>query len=289
MRQFYPYTSVKKPRSAVLFNDMLLLYKDGDALPFAHRAPNRAFGTYTFRKDETLFEFDRFALFKSGNGLLCHYKGFPSLTALLLPIKGAELPSLALADRFRRYLATAYNLDPYTFPRISAISAFEEHISLTADFCGCLTDIVRESNVTERFNLFPINNPSGGFIAVSLPIIALMYRRISALRGFNFRISFADSYPCLGFSAKVLLDGGAVKPEDVPEYSVLSQLAERDSLIVAARLVELGKEEGDMIYRLSVMICPQCVDPRGLLRAPELLKRKESIVDKFDFDIPGRF
>ena len=288
MKLLYPEIKENKYTVRRKFDNAFFIFKDGDNLPFAYRAPSLADCLpERIESCETLFEFDRFKLSGTGKKICCQYHSKPSLNAYLSVLDTDKRFGKRDIESVVSYLSAAYNLDPRALPKASAITTCEELVSKVANFCGCLTDIFRDENIESRYGHLPESKQNGSFIAVSLPILALMYRRIAALRGFNFKVSFADSLPCLGFSAKVLLDNGDLN--DIPEYSILCELADSDSLIIAAKLVKIAEEDGAVIRKLSVVICPQDIDPRGILRAPELIKRKESIIDKFDFDIPGKY
>lgn len=291
MKLLFPEITEKKRATARKFENEFLIFKEDENRPFAHRSPNlETCGNRETDESDTLFEFDRFHLYGNEKELCCKYNGNPALSARLLLLDNKKTFGKRDVDVIVNFISAAYNLDPYTLPRVSAISAFEDLISRVADFCGCLTDIYREDIKENIYGFLPENKQNGSFIAVSLPIIALMYRRISALRGFNFKVSFVDSFPCLGFSAKILLDRDKPKATDIPEYATLCELADSDKLIIAARLIKLTEEDSpDELYKLSVVICPQDIDPRGLLRAPVRIKKTQSIIDKFDFNIPGRY
>lgn len=291
MKLLYPEITESKRITARKFDNEFLIFKEDECRPIAHRSPNsEAYGNAESDDVETLFEFDRFHLYGNQKEICCKYRSRPALTSRLSLLDNTKSFGRQDIDGIVDYLSAAYNLDPYTIPRISAISAFENLVSRVANFCGCLTDIYREDTNDKDYNSFPDNKQNGSFIAVSLPIIALMYRRISALRGFNFKISFVDSLPCLGFSAKILIEKEKPKATDIPEYATLCELADSDKLIIAARLIKIAEEDSvDELYRLSVVICPQDIDPRGLLRAPVRLQQTQNIIDKFDFDIPGKY
>lgn len=291
MKLLFPEITENKIPTARQFDDEFLIFKRDECRPFAHRSPNsdacRNRGTDA---SDTIFEFDRFRLYGNEKEIRCKYDGRPLLTARLLSLNDKKTFGKRDIDEIINYFSAAYNLDPYSLPHVSAVSRLEELVSRVADFCGCLSDIYREDAKETDYGFLPENKQNCSFIAVSLPIIALMYRRISALRGFNFKVSFVDSLPCLGFSAKILIEQEKPKATDIPEYATLCEIADSDKLIIAARLIKLEEDDfEDGLYRLSVVICPQDIDPRGLLRAPGRLKKTRNIIDKFDFNIPGKY
>ncbi len=223
-----------------------------------------------------------FEISRADKDLICRYIGKPSGFALIAPL-AEEGDVFDKTEVVLGYLRAAYSLE------LSArcIEGFEDIIFRLAERCGCLTDIYREDDTKP----IPIaqGKPDSAFIAVSLPIIALMYRRISALRGFNFKITFADGLPCLVFSAKVILpDGDCI--DDIPEHFRLCRLSNTDEISYVYRMSEIDEIcDGGRMFKLSLAICPQTVDPRGILRAPEWKRHTESILSKIDLDVPGRF
>ncbi len=297
MKLLFPEVINKESALHEKFNDTITFFKEGDDIPFAFRAPNDRFcGQYENKKD--IFDFDRFRIFQSGSSICCEYRCVPPVTAIISPLyDGEDLPN-DTEDRIKRYLSSARELDPYLLPRISAARYIENFVSKTADYCGCLTDI-QSGSFNENLPFSDnagVNKPNGAFIAVSLPVISLMYRRISALRGFNFRVTLSDSLPCLGFSAKVILPDSPEMPSPakIPEYAILSSIADSDGLIISARLTELDDEDGgvlkgERLCRLSILLSPQGLDPRGILRAPEWRAHTKNIIESLDFDIPGKF
>ncbi len=276
-------TAVRKKTDAV-FDDKLLLFAEGEALPFAYRSPGRENASYNINVKDiaTIEKIGRFDISKSEKQIICRYRGNPAGYAVIAPLEDKSYLS-EKAEIIIDYLRAAYSLE------LSAkdIEKFEEFTDRIAGRCGCLTDIYREeSNIKDSFRI-DTAKPDSAFIAISLPIIALMYRRISALRGFNFKITFAEGLPCLVFSAKVILSD---KDSVIPEREALCSIAGTDELSFVHRLQELGEEcDGGKLFKLSVGICPQTVDPRGILRAPEWKRHTDNILSKIDLDVPGIF
>lgn len=274
--------SLEKSKTSASFDDKLLLFAEGEKLPFAYRSPVPEIKPYSFTEARMIERIGEFEITRADKGLICRYIGKPSGIALITPLT-EEGTVFEKTELVLEYLRAAYSLELST----RCVERFEDIIFRLAERCGCLTDIYREDDTKP----IPIaqGKPDSAFIAISLPIIALMYRRISALRGFNFKISFADGLPCLIFSAKVILPESK-GIDDIPEHSHLCKFAKGDEISYVYRLSEIDeKYDGGRMFKLSVAICPQTVDPRGILRAPEWKKHTESILSKIDLDVPGRF
>lgn len=275
-------STLERTNSTSLFDDKLLLFAEGEKLPFAYRSPVPEITPYSFTEAKIIERIGEFEISRVDKNLICRYIRNPSGFALIAPL--AEEGTVFKKDNLiLEYLRAAYSLELST----RCIERFEDIIFRLAERCGCLTDIYREDDTKP----IPIaqGKPDSAFIAISLPIIALMYRRISALRGFNFKIAFADGLPCLVFSAKVILQ----RDEDInniPEHCHLCKFAKADEISYLYRLSELDEKcDGGRMFKLSLALCPQTVDPKGILRAPEWKKRTESILSKIDLDVPGRF
>lgn len=274
--------AAERKKTTASFDDKLLLFAEGEKLPFAYRSPVPEITPYSFTEARMIERIGEFEISRADKNLICRYIGNPSGFALIAPLD-EESDIFDKMEVILGYLRAAYSLEL----SMRCIDGFEDIILRLAERCGCLTDIYREDDSTR----LPIaqGKPDSAFIAVSLPIIALMYRRISALRGFNFKITFADGLPCLVFSAKVILpDGGCI--DDIPEHCRLCKLSNTDEISYVYRMSEIDeKYDGGQMFKLSIAICPQTVDPRGILRAPEWKMHTESILSKIDLDVPGRF
>ena len=274
--------AAERKKTTASFDDKLLLFAEGEKLPFAYRSPVPEITPYSFTEARMIERIGEFEISRADKNLICRYIGNPSGFALIAPLTEEGDP-LDKAEVIIGYLRAAYSLELST----RCIDGFEDIIFRLAERCGCLTDIYREDDST-RLSIAQ-GKPDSAFIAVSLPIIALMYRRISALRGFNFKITFADGLPCLVFSAKVILsDGDCI--DDIPEHCRLCDIARNDEISYVFRMSEIDEEcSYGQLFKLSLAICPQAFDPRGILRAPEWKMHTESILSKIDLDVPGRF
>ncbi|MBR6578802.1 MAG: hypothetical protein IKK74_07655 [Clostridia bacterium] len=274
--------AAERKKATASFDDKLLLFAEGEKLPFAYRSPVPEITPYSCAEARMIERIGEFEISRTDKDLICKYIGKPSFFALIAPLD-EESDVFDKAEVVLGYLRAAYSLEL----SMRCIEGFEDIILRLAERCGCLTDIYREDDST-RLSIAQ-GKPDSEFIAVSLPIIALMYRRISALRGFNFKITFADGLPCLVFSAKVILpDGGSI--DDIPEHCRLCDIARNDEISYVFRMSEIDEEcSCGQLFKLSLAICPQTVDPRGILRAPEWKMHTESILSKIDLDVPGRF
>lgn len=287
------YKEAVKTDRIVKFTNDLSFYRYGELKPFAFRSADIDKQTAPEIDGRTLFELGAFTIYENRGEIYCIYHAACKIIARITPLNGKAIDSNTLR-KIKEYLADAYLLDPYTVSVRSAFEKYDRTVSAVADFCGCLTDIMSEYNAFDSFDYYPkFNSINCAHIAISLPIISLMYRRISALRGFNFKVTFKDSLACLIFSAKVIFPNAEVPSDvsDIREYSVLRDILGGDGLIVGARLktVEESGENGEGIYRLSIAILPQTVDPRGILRAPVLGRQAENIIDSLDIDLDGKY
>lgn len=258
----------------------MLLFAQEEHIPFAYRSPIAETEKYSFSKGKPIDRIGQFELSYSDKQVICRYLGEPSLYAVVEMLENGDDLS-AKADTVINYLRNAYSLDLSH----ADIKRCEDLTAYIAEKCGCLTDICRDDLRDVLFN----NDlkPDSAVIAIALPIIALMYRRISAKRGFNFKIAFADGLACFIFSARVILQNDH---SDIPEHRVLSSISANDGVALAAKLNYLGEEcEGGGLYKLSIAFCPQSIDPRGILRAPEWKKQTESILSRIDIDLDGEF
>lgn len=269
----------------------LFLFKDEDSQPIAFRScdindpaiPDLAL-------DKLLFEIGAFSFYEGGNCIYFLYHGARRIVGCISPLD-RTLRDERMARDIELYFRKAYSLDPYAVSLRTAFVGFGELVSSAAEFCGCLTDIMSDDPESSCFSQYQISVDNTGceHIAVALPILALMFRRISALRGFNFKITLKDSLPCLIFSAKILIEEiGKIKaPDDIREYSALTDILGDNGMIVDARIRELDGDE--KLHRLSIVLCPQTVDPRGILRAPVWRQQAKRIIDSIDVDLDGKY
>lgn len=269
------------------FDNELFFYSDNQAKPFAYRSFNTA---------ETAILPDMptapssvigaFSLYSDGDKLYCTYDGAQRITSYISKVNDRTINAI------QKYLHKAYSLDPYAISLRAAFDGFEELVCTVSGFCGCLTDVVGDRSDANYYPIYgsSLKSLSCEQIAISLPIIALMFRHFSALRGFNFKVTFKDSLPCLIFSARALL-GDIKEPADIPEYSVLADTLGDNGLVIASRIKRLDEytESGEPIYRLSLAVCPQSFDPRGILRAPAWRQHVKDLIDDLDIELTGKY
>ena len=269
------------------FDNELFFFNGNQNKPFAYRSADGDGATVL----ETVYTapssvIGAFSLCRDGDRLCCTYDGANKITAL---ISGAEAWTENVIEE---YLRRAYALDPYAVSARAAFEGYEELATRAADFCGCLTDVMHDGTAADYFPIYgaSIENANCEQIAITLPIVALMFRRLSALRGFNFKVTFKDSLPCLIFSARALL-GDIKEPADIPEYSALADTLGDNGLVIGSRIKRLDEytESGEPIYRLSLAVCPQSFDPRGILRAPAWRQRVKDLIDDLDIELTGKY
>lgn len=269
------------------FDNDLLFFKDRHPKPFAYRSAKADISDVSaVITGEPLSVIGAFSLYTDNGKLYCTYDVTQRITAYISKSDDRT------ANKIEKYLQKAYALDPYAISAQAAFEGFEELVRTASDFCGCLTDVVRDSSDTNYFSIYgsSLKNVSCEQVALSLPIIALMFRHFSILRGFNFKITFKDSLPCLIFSARVLL-GDIETLAAIPEYSALTDILGDDGFVIGARIKNLDEytEIGEPIYRLSLAFCPQIFDPRGILRAPVWRQHVKALIEDLDIDLVGKY
>ena len=159
-------------------------------------------------------------------------------------------------------------------------------IAKTATLCGCLTDISLQEDAGVSVSSTERYSDSRSAIA-AIGAVCLIYRRLSALRGFNFRLMFHKGLPYLTFSAKILGEG-IESIKDIAEYPALVDL-DSNGVTIYSRLMKLTPEDGEELYRFTLVLALQADDPSGILRAPEWKAKTRELLDELDLDIPGRF
>ncbi len=266
-----------------LFGNSLFLFADNDRKPFAFRAPSPAEAVGISARDaETVLNINGFEILKVNGCVFCKYTKPPYYMLALKALPGEAFDHDKEISFLRRMITAAYELDPYKMPRGSAFDMYADFVSKTARFCGCNTDIEREiSNSEYPLGDYPGAERNSAFIVMAVTAIALMYRRLSALRGFNFKVIFADELPCLAFSARITENA-----EDGTEMRFLNELAGDGGLDIITQISD-DKEEG--ISRFSVGISPQTCDPRGILRAPAWRERSRRLLEKIDIEVKGKY
>ncbi len=269
------------------FDTELFLFNENQSKPIAFRASDvgKSFVLVSIPHPPSSV-IGAFSLYRNNSAFYCTYEGSRKIIAHIAN------PDTRTVNIIEDYLRKAYGLDPYAISARAAFERFEEIVCIASEFCGCLTDIVHSEEIADRFPIYgaSLQNVNCEQIALSLPIVALMFRRISALRGFNFKVTLKDSLPCLIFSAKSL-PGKIDTPSDIPEYSALTDILGNDGLVIGVKLKEIDEytEDGEPLYRLSVAICPQSFDPRGILRASAWRQRVKTLIEDLDIHLEGKY
>ncbi len=269
------------------FGESLMLFREGEACPFAYRAPIPPQARAGMGEGaKVLYEYGIFSVFRAECGVICSCESRPRILALFEPTEGAELDESALLAQISSELAHAGDADPNAAPAMAVLDLFVERIIRAAGFCGCLTDAYRP----EEDGAPPSSCGIGGdaaFLALILPIIALMYRRLSAARGFNFRVKPSQGMNVFAFSANIISDG-IERPEDIPEVSVMQELQGGGELILLTKLRGLGADGEGRRARLSLSVCSYKCDPNDVFYSLKW-KEKQRELALTDIEVPGRF
>ena len=277
------------------FCDSLTVKYSANGKIIAQRSPKPDYGYDSRKTDiELMSESRHYAIYRDGDKIICRLNTSPAIEAVITPEQEAYYYD-ATVKMIRESAGMLYAVNPYSGNILDIYSSIEEIVSGTADYCGCLTDISRnEDEMPIRFERAEEpTDPDSSLIGAVLVIISLMFRRISALRGFNFRFTLPDGLPCLVFSADVILEEGETSIDNLPEYNALKSFSFSGEPIIVSRLGEprgiCESRDPENMHRLFLAICPQNQDPRGILRAGEWLKRAKNVIETIDLDIPGRF
>ena len=162
-------------------------------------------------------------------------------------------------------------------------------VSRIAEYCGCLTDIKLPEKEAPLFTISARENyKNRPAVLLALSAICLIYRRMSALRGFNFKLVYEEGFTCLAFSANIIVTDIS-EVSDIPGYRGLSDLDSRGSITLYSRMSEATLPDCEGLCRLTVVISAQTEDPSGFLRAPDWKEQTRKKLDLLDFDVPGRF
>jgi hypothetical protein len=269
------------------FNDSVALFCENDPLPYAVRAP-REDSSYPQEPSfgEILFEDMGFSILKCKNHIHLTFNNGCSHRAVIKTPSEADARSTAdniirfLTDGRASILPTRYDTENY----LSVCNS----VAAVADYFGCLTDINPPSEgSTSRFDRVASAN-NAGVMLFALGAVCLIYRKISALRGFNFKLILEDDAVCFAFSARIIGEG-ICDINDIPGYRALRDLDSGKKITLYTRLAETDGQSDTQLYRLTVILTPQIEDPSGKLRAPEWKETVLKRFDKLEAEIIGRF
>ncbi len=267
------------------FHDDIFLFRADADLPFASRAPLDA-PPPEKRSDcnEILFEIDLFRISKASECLYCSINA-PDAPYAAISLhngnNGADTEAFALS-----YFSSIASLDLSGSVKSEEYHYIDSLIRAIANYCGCLTDVNSpDESVNIPYRRYTKSSP---YLAAALPTVCLLYRRLSALRGFNFKLIFPQGLPCLAFSARILSEGIS-SVSNIPECSALLELDNKGEITVFSKLVPDPDDDGEKISRLTLIISAQSKDPSGILHATEWRKSWRERLDISEIDIPGRF
>lgn len=270
------------------FKDIFALFDSDSSLPYAMRAPlDSAFPNRDTAGDDIVFEQEHITVSKNNELIICSF-GSCCRHKAVIKLNDARDAKLTV-NHIKAYLLTAEKaLLCLDSPRTGYQPIFDL-IDKTAKYCGCLTDI----NLPENDEIFKYRDISGTKIKdhsciVALNAICLMFRRLSALRGFNFKMIFEKEAVWFAFSAKIPAEE-ICDVKDIPECAALEDLDSNGGITVYHKLLKPANSEIDGLGRLTVLFSIQTNDPKGILKAPEWRLRAKQSIDKLDLDIPGRF
>lgn len=221
------------------------------------------------------------------NRIYCRFGNEKDYTAIISFTEQKDM--LKTAGEIERYFHDANVVLRSNLASRSNHDRLNGLIAQTSDFCGCLTDINQPDEGGELIHGNSASERRTDHSAmIALGTVCLLFRRISALRGFNFKLIFNEGLPSLAFSAKII-GGGIESIKDLPEYSALADLDSRGGITVYSRLMKLTPEDDEELFRLTLVLTLQGEDPSGILRAPQWKERTRRTLDGLDLDVPGRF
>ena len=270
--------AIIKPTAVKEFNSEIALFYPGSFLPYALRAPlDSPIPKKEEKNAELIYDNGKLQISIYENRIYC-----VSDHTAVITLQNKE-----------SILQKAKMLESYFNEAAKTLSDWASHfyvyslISKTAEFLGCLIDM----NPTEDIAV-PLRRTNENICDYSaieaICAICLLYRRLSALRGVNFKLIFNKGIPSLVFSAKILASG-IENIKDLPEYPALEDLDSNGGITIYTRLVRLAQEDDNELGRLTIALTMQAEDPSGILRAPEWKMQTRRSLDEADLDVPGRF
>lgn len=155
-----------------------------------------------------------------------------------------------------------------------------ENIAGIAMFCGCGIDLTGLPRSLCSFNSAdPVK--TGAIFA----LLALMFRRIAAGRGFNLKTDSVGGIPLFTLSAR-LYNGSrhSDEPVDLSEYGLAARIAEAGGVSIRSRTVSVDNSE-----MLVLRFNPVPEGAAGGLRAGEWERRIVRPSDELPFDPTGKY
>lgn len=259
----------------------------------AFRSPDRSICDNTESENSvTLKETDGFRLDLCGERLVFKIHTDPAIEFVVSPADESYDTQRRAEYVLKRinYIGTLMNEGSGIGTKSDSV---EQIVKLIADYCGCNTDIYRDSEIlTFNASTGKINS-EGALICSVVAILSLLFRRLSALRGFNFKYTHSRGLPCLQFSANILLDHDAHGIDSEPEYKAVCDLIGSPDRFIALSLgaptIEAEEKSDGRLCRLNLAFCALTRDPLGILRADEWSRKAKGIMDGIELDVPGRF
>ena len=281
----------KSPNTAAMskeFGDTLALFYPGSSLPYAMRAPlDTPIPIIGKGNAEVFNNSNELNISVLNNCIYCGFGVFCSHIAVVTLDNTDDVSKRA--EYLESYFREANKILSANINTNCNYLSVCELISKTAEYCGCLTDINLPAENEIPLSIYRYGEIGKSYSAVvALFTICLIFRRVSALRGFNFKLIFNKDRVSLAFSAKILAEG-IESIKDLTEYPALEDLDLNGGVTMYYRLVNLTPEDGEEFLRLTVVLTLQAEDPRGILRAPEWKEKTRALLDDLDLDIPGRF
>lgn len=270
---------------SMCFRDDLFLFRANAEEPYAFRAPqDTPVPNKRDAEGEMAFESDCFRIVKAHGCIYCSISDPKAPYAVIAPHE-SKLTS-DIADTVKDFCCAVASLELTGHRKMWDQPSVDSLIRGLSAFCGCLTDI----NAPEEPLLAPDRRYEGRspYLAIALSTVCLMYRRLSALRGLNFKLIFPEGIPFLAFSAKVL-SSGIRSISDIPECSVLRELQNLGGISLYTRLTEEEDDGGEKLSRLILLISSAPTARRDTLHATERVQDLRKKLDKVPLDIPGRY
>jgi len=268
------------------FNDNLMLFQSGERTPFATRATLDSDTTLPCVSDaHIIYQSEFISISRSGRYLFCslNQSDMPYAVISLFNEKYAVNTIREIED----YVSMAAAVDPLNIYKINYRYELHKMINSVASYCGCLTDINKPDE--EQIFRSAIQSKAGSpYPALALPAVCLLFRRLAALRGFNFKPIFHDGIPYFAFSARILKHN-ITSVDDISEYRALKVFEKAGEITLYSRLSDDRTEDSEELAKLTLIMTSQVSDPSGIMRAPEWKKHTLDILDSAEIDIPGRF